>query len=190
MGNLASLVNSFAKIGQTAKIIKTPKEIKQAQKLVLPGVGGFGDAAKFLTQNGFKDAILDFVNSGKYLLGVCLGMQLLFEKSQESTDQKGLEILKGEIKKFDNTRLKVPHMGWNRLDFAKNPLFEGVNKDLYLYFVHSYYCVPTQDLTIATANYGIDFTCAINKDNIYAIQPHPEKSHEDGLKILNNFAKL
>ncbi len=192
MGNLASVRNAFKKIGANAEIVKNPENIKNYDKLILPGVGAFGDAIKHLKSTGMDEAIKEFVKSGKYLLGVCLGMQLLFEKSEEFGENKGLGFIKGEVVYFDKQRVgehKIPHMGWNKLFNNNSPLFKELNNP-YLYFVHSLHAVCDEKYVIGKTIYGYEFVSAVNKDNVFGIQPHPEKSHNEGLKILKNFVKL
>ena len=192
MGNLASVKNAFKKIGANAEIVKHPENIKNYDKLILPGVGAFGDAIKHLKFTGMDEAIKEFVKSGKYLLGVCLGMQLLFEKSEEFGENKGLGFIKGEVVYFDKQRVgehKIPHMGWNKLFNNNSPLFKELNNP-YLYFVHSLHAVCDEKYVIGKTIYGYEFVSAVNKDNVFGIQPHPEKSHNEGLKILKNFVKL
>lgn len=193
MGNLASVQNAFKEVGADAKIINNPDDIVKYDKVILPGVGAFGDAMQHLSETDMDSAIKEFAQTGKYMLGVCLGMQLLFEKSEEFGNHKGLSLLDGEVKHFDASKfehkLKIPHMGWNKAFTKDDQLFSDV-KDPYLYFVHSYHVVTSEENTIATTNYGYDFTSIVRKDNIYGIQPHPEKSHENGLKILKNFVEL
>ncbi len=192
MGNLASVKNAFKKIGANAEIVKNPENIKNYDKLILPGVGAFGDAIKHLKSTGMDESIKEFVKSGKYLLGVCLGMQLLFEKSEEFGENKGLGFIKGEVVYFDKQRVgehKIPHMGWNKLFNNNSPLFKELNNP-YLYFVHSLHAVCDEKYVIGKTIYGYEFVSAVNKDNVFGIQPHPEKSHNEGLKILKNFVKL
>ncbi len=196
MGNLGSVLNAFNKVGAKAKIISTPEEIKSASKLLLPGVGAFGDAIDHLKEYGLFEAIKEFAKSGKYILGTCLGMQLLFSKSYEFGEHKGLDLIEGEVvlfnkEKFDNKELKIPHMGWNKLFVKKdNPLFKNLDSSFYLYFVHSYHIVTKDSYIIGTTHYGYPFASAVRKDNIFGFQPHPEKSHNIGLKILENFVGL
>jgi len=188
MGNLASVVNAFKKINANAKVIKNPEELKNFDKIILPGVGAFGDAMTHLNESGMKEAILDFAKSGKYMLGICLGMQLLFEKSQEFGEAKGLSLIEGEVDYF-KTNLKVPHMGWNKMFNKDNKIFEGLENP-YLYFVHSLHAVCDDKYVIGYSEYDYKFVSAVNKENVYGFQPHPEKSHNDGLKILENFVNL
>ena len=193
MGNLASVANAFKKIGTKAEIVSDVDKLKNYDKLLFPGVGAFGDAMGHLKETNLDEAIKEFIKSGKYVLGVCLGMQLLFEKSQEFGEHKGLGIIEGEVVRFDKSiekRYKVPHMGWNKMFFKKNVLlFEGL-EDPYLYFVHSFHVVCDDKYAIGKTIYGYEFVSAVNKDNVFGFQPHPEKSHNAGLKILDNFVKL
>jgi len=188
MGNLASVVNAFKKIDAKAKVIQKPDDIKNFDKIILPGVGAFGDAVSHLEKTGMKEAILEFAKSGKQMLGICLGMQLLFEKSQEFGEVKGLSLIEGEVDYF-KTSLKVPHMGWNKMFNKENPIFDGLDNP-YLYFVHSLHAVCDDKYVIGYTHYDYKFVSAVNKDNIYGFQPHPEKSHNEGLKILKNFVEL
>ncbi len=196
MGNLGSVMNAFDKIRAKASLVSAPEELKKFDRAVLPGVGAFPDAMAHLEKSGMKDAILEFAKSGKPILGTCLGMQLLFDKSYEFSKTKGLGLIDGEViaferEKFDNKELKVPHMGWNELFIKKDtPLFKGLPKEFYLYFVHSYHIKTDEEFIIGKTFYGYEFASAVNKDNIYGFQPHPEKSHNIGLKILENFVKL
>ena len=195
MGNLASVKNALIKVGANAYIVQEADKLKNFDKVILPGVGAFGDAVKHLDQYDLKEAILDFAKSGKPLLGICLGMQLLFDKSYEFGEHNGLGLIPGEVVPFDKSkfdhRLKVPHMGWNELFVKKEtPLFKGLPKAFYLYFVHSYHAVTIDEYVIGTTIYGYEFVSAVQKDNIFGLQPHPEKSHDNGLKILKNFVEM
>ena len=199
MGNLASVINAFAKVGADASLESDPAKLKQYDKLILPGVGAFGDAMEHLQVNGMDEAVKAFAATGKPLLGICLGMQLLFDSSEEfAKDSKGTEglgLIPGKVVAFDESKfdhpLKVPHMGWNEL-FVQNDtaIFNGLDKDFYLYFVHSFHAVCKEKYAIGKTHYGYKFVSAVQNGNIYGIQPHPEKSHENGLKIIENFAKL
>ena len=205
MGNLASVINAFAKVGADATLESDPSKLSQYDKLILPGVGAYGDAMEHLKENGMDEAVIAFAASGKPLLGICLGMQLLFESSEEfakdENGTKGLGLIPGKVVAFDENKfdhpLKVPHMGWNEL-FQQSvgtsprvcPLFTGLDKDFYLYFVHSFHAVCDDQYAIGKTHYGYEFVSAVQNGNIYGIQPHPEKSHENGLKIIENFAKL
>ncbi len=195
MGNLRSVENAFKKVGESVQIVSDPEKVKNFDKILLPGVGAFGDAMNHLEKSGMGDAVIEFAKSGKPLLGICLGMQLLFEKSYEFGEHKGLSLIEGEVVAFDKSRfktpLKVPHMGWNELFVQKEtPLFEGLPKAFYLYFVHSFHAVCDERYVIGKSVYGYEFVSAVCKDNIFGIQPHPEKSHNNGLKIIRNFVEL
>ncbi len=201
MGNLASVINAFEIVGVDIAVESDPAKLKNYDKLILPGVGAFGDAMEHLKENGMDEAVKAYAKSGKPLLGICLGMQLLFESSEEFGSSQGLGLIEGKVVAFDeskfDTKLKVPHMGWNELfkqsvgaDQCVCPLFEGLNNEFYLYFVHSFHAVCDDKYAIGKTYYGYEFVSAVNKDNIYGIQPHPEKSHENGLKIIANFVKL
>jgi glutamine amidotransferase len=195
MGNLASIINAFELIGADIRVEKEPEKLKEYDKLILPGVGAFGDAMEHLRERGMDSAIKEYASSGKPLLGICLGMQLLFESSQEFGDHRGLGLIEGEVIAFDKSKfdhkLKVPHMGWNELFVQEEtPLFKNLQEEFYLYFVHSYHVVCDDRYTIGKTYYGYEFVSAVNRDNIYGIQPHPEKSHNNGLKIIENFVKL
>ena len=201
MGNLASVINAFAKVGADATLESDPSKLSQYDKLILPGVGAYGDAMEHLKENGMDEAVIAFAASGKPLLGICLGMQLLFDSSKEFGETQGLGLIPGKVVAFDENKfdhpLKVPHMGWNEMfqqsvgtDSHVCPLFQGMADDFYLYFVHSYHAVCDDKYAIGKTHYGYEFVSAIQNGNIYGIQPHPEKSHENGLKIIENFAKL
>ena len=195
MGNLASVKNAFAKLGKETVVESDPAKFKEYDKLVLPGVGAFGDAMEHLRERSMVNAIKEFAASGKPMLGICLGMQLLFESSEEFGEHEGLGLIKGHVKAFNESAfsepLKVPHMGWNRMFTAEHPLFKGLDENHYLYFVHTFHvtCHNKNDI-IGETEYGYRFTSAVAHKNIMGIQPHPEKSHENGLKILENFIKL
>ncbi|EJF06611.1 imidazole glycerol phosphate synthase, glutamine amidotransferase subunit [Thiovulum sp. ES] len=190
VGNLASVYNAFQKIGVNATIETDPEKLKNYDKILLPGVGAFGSAIEHLKETGMDKAVLEFSQSGKYMLGICLGMQLLFEESEEFGNHKGLSLINGKVKRFKEMNLKIPHMGWNRVHHTDNKtLFKGL-KDPYLYFVHSYYVETKEEFVLGKTEYGIEFTSSVNRENIFGFQPHPEKSHENGLKILRNFSEL
>ena len=195
MGNLASVINAFAKVGVDARLESNPNKLSQYDKLILPGVGAFGDAMAHLKSNGMDEAVIAYAKTGKPLLGICLGMQLLFESSEEFGSTKGLGLIPGKVVAFDESKFdhpqKVPHMGWNELFVQKETvLFSELKKDFYLYFVHSYHAVCDDVYAIGKTHYGYEFVSAVQNGNIYGIQPHPEKSHENGLQIIKNFAKL
>lgn len=199
MGNLASVINAFVKVGAEATLESDPSKLSQYDKLILPGVGAFGDAMEHLQSNGMDEAVKAYAASGKPLLGICLGMQLLFDSSEEfakdSNDTKGLGLIPGKVVAFDETKFdhpnKVPHMGWNELFVQNNTtLFDGLEKEFYLYFVHSFHAVCEDKYAIGKTHYGYKFASCVQNGNIYGIQPHPEKSHENGLKIIENFVKI
>ncbi|NQY24085.1 MAG: imidazole glycerol phosphate synthase subunit HisH [Campylobacteraceae bacterium] len=193
MGNLASVYNACSLLDTKASIVKNPDDLKNFDRIILPGVGAFGDAMLHLKQTGMKDAILDFSKLGKPMIGICLGMQLLFESSEEFGSHEGLGLIDGKILKFDKSKMKedfkVPHMGWNKITNTKSVLFDGL-EDPYLYFVHSFHVHTKEENVIGSTTYGYEFASAVNKNNIYGFQPHPEKSHDNGLKILKNFLKI
>jgi len=194
MGNLASVYNACKLLDTKAKIVSDPNKIKEFDRVILPGVGAFADAMEHLQQTGMIDAVKEFAASGKPIIGICLGMQLLFESSEEFGLNDGLGLIPGRVIAFDKSKMnmedhKVPHMGWNRVFNKESKLFDGL-QDPYLYFVHSYHAVTEDKYTIGKTVYGYEFTSVVNKDNIYGFQPHPEKSHDNGIKILENFMKL
>ena len=195
MGNLASVQNAFAKLGKDTVVESDPEKFKNYDKLVLPGVGAFGDAMEHLQERNMIEAIVAFAQSGKPMLGICLGMQLLFDSSEEFGKHAGLGLIKGHVQHFDTQKfqeaLKVPHMGWNRMFTKEHPLFDGLDDEHYLYFVHTYHVVCDDEADIiGETYYGYKFTSAVAHNNIMGIQPHPEKSHKNGLKILENFISL
>ena len=193
MGNLRSVQKGFERIGSKALVSRDIRDINSATKLVLPGVGAFPECMKNLTKFGLVESILDFLKSNKPFLGICLGLQLLFDESEEFGLNRGLEVIHGKVKAFDREiGLKIPHMGWNQVIFKKDiAIFDGIDNESYFYFVHSYYVEPEQESdTAAQTDYGITFTSAIARGNVFALQFHPEKSQKNGLKILENFSKL
>lgn len=194
VGNLFSLQCSLKKIGVEAVVTKDPETIKNAKRIILPGVGAFGDASKKLYESGLVELITEEANSGKPFLGICLGMQLLFEKGYEYGEHKGLGFLKGNVVSLEgkiDKSLQIPHMGWNALDFKKeSPLFKYINDGDFVYFVHSYYATDCDDSVIATSEYSNPVTAAVGKGNIFGCQFHPEKSGDVGLKILKAFCEL
>ena len=195
MGNLASVQNAFAKLGKDTVVESNPAKFAEYDKLVLPGVGAFGDAMQHLREREMIEPLKAFAASGKPMLGICLGMQLLFESSQEFGEHEGLGLIKGQVIHFDAKRfeepLKVPHMGWNRMFTKEHPLFAGLDEMHYLYFVHTYHVVCDNEVDIiGETEYGYRFTSAVAHNNVMGIQPHPEKSHTNGLKIIENFIGL
>jgi len=194
MGNLRSVQKAFFKMGARAVVTSSKSEIARAKKVILPGVGAFGDGMKELKKLGLIQIIKDAICDDKPFFGICLGMQLLFDKSEEAPGIKGLGILKGDVKKFKlPSTYKIPHMGWNQIKKSadKRGLLRDIPDNSYVYFVHSYYCDP-KDKTIitATTDYSIDFASMICKDNIFGCQFHPEKSQNTGLNIVKNFVRL
>ena len=194
VGNLFSLQCSLKKIGVEAVVTNNPEEIRNADRIILPGVGAFGDASKKLYESGLVELITEQAKSGKPFLGICLGMQLLFEKGFEYGEHKGLGFLKGNVVSLEgkiDKALQIPHMGWNALDFnGESPLFKYINDGDFVYFVHSYYATDCDDSIIATSEYGIPVTAAVGKGNIFGCQFHPEKSGDVGLDILKAFCEI
>ncbi len=189
MGNLKNVKNAFNFLGYSAKITNDFEDIKNATHLVLPGVGGFKDAMATLKRKDLVNPIKDAIIEGKKFLGICLGMQLLFETSEEFGYSEGLGIFKGKVVKFDENAVNlIPHIGWNDVEILK-PLeeFKGIEDKSFFYFLHSYYCVPEEDIAAAVCDYYGKFTACVKKDNIFACQFHPEKSHKEGLALLKNF---
>ena len=191
-GNIKSVEKALKFLGQEVEITRDRKRILAADKVILPGVGAFGDAMDKLRQYGLVDVIREVAASGTPFLGICLGLQLLFERSDEAPGACGLGILKGEILKIpEKEGLKIPHMGWNSLEFPrKGRLFRGLEENPYVYFVHSYYadCIP--EAVIATAEYGGELTAAVAWNNVFGCQFHPEKSGKVGLSILKAFSEM
>lgn len=194
VGNLFSLEASFKKIGAETVVTSDPVMIMNADRVILPGVGAFGDASKKLKESGLSEVIYDYVKTGKPIMGICLGMQLLFEYSEEFGLHKGLSLLNGGIVSMKDvvpSDYKIPQIGWNKLNILKiNPLFKYINNGDYVYFVHSFYAVGCEDSLIASTEYGTEITAAVAKNNVYGCQFHPEKSGEVGLKILRGFLEV
>jgi glutamine amidotransferase len=193
MGNLRSVQKAFERLSAPAEICTRPENLKSCEKLILPGVGAFRDAIAELRRQEFIEPIKAHVATGKPFLGICLGLQLLFDVSYEDGTWEGLGIIPGEVVRFpENGELKVPHMGWNKVEPAGNcALLAGIPRDSYFYFVHSYYVVPRDEAVIAgRTEYGQTFTAVIQRGNLFATQFHPEKSQQFGLKLLQNFSEL
>jgi glutamine amidotransferase len=192
MGNLYSVEKAFAKLGAEAVITSDASAIAKAAKVILPGVGAFGDCMKNLQEYGLVDVIREVAVQGTPFLGICLGLQLLFDGSEEDPGVPGLGIFPGMVRKINAGGLKIPHMGWNSLVCSnRSPLFAGLPQDPYVYFVHSYHAVPGDpSLITAVTEYGIPVTAAVGCANVHAVQFHPEKSGDTGLKILQNFKEL
>ena len=193
VGNLFSLSSSLKLIGANAVVTNDVDVIRKADKIILPGVGAFGDAAKKLQETGLGQVVIDEAENGKPLMGICLGMQLLFERSFEYGEHKGLGLIKGDILGFDgkiDKTLKIPQIGWNALKLTKKdcPLWKYIKEGDYVYFVHSYFA-EISDATASSSDYGIEFTAAVSDGNIYGCQFHPEKSGDVGLNILRGFCE-
>lgn len=187
MGNLKSISSGFKKVGAEVQITKDPKVLVEAEGIIIPGVGAFGDAMKNLAP--LKPTILEQVNTGKPIFGVCLGAQLILEDSTEFGLHRGLAILKGHVIKLPETVI-IPHMGWNQLKIRQfdSPLLQGIADNSYVYFVHSYYPIPANpEIVLAKTDYGVEFASIVAQSNIFAAQFHPEKSSVVGLRILENF---
>lgn len=193
MGNLRSVQKALEKLGHEATITDDPAALATAQKLILPGVGAYSDAMAALRQRELVEPIRTAIAAGTPTLGICLGMQLLFDKGYEDGEHQGLGIIPGEVRRFDlPSDYKVPHMGWNQIiKQSDSPLYHGIDTGAYFYFVHTYYCAPSDPTTIATTtDYGGEFCSSIQQGNLWATQFHPEKSQKVGLKLLENFAAL
>ncbi|MEM9345188.1 MAG: imidazole glycerol phosphate synthase subunit HisH [Planctomycetota bacterium] len=201
MGNLRSVQKALERVGAQAEVIDTPEQIASAQRLILPGVGAFADAMMLLHDLGMVEPLHAYVESGRPMLGICLGMQLLFDSSMEDAPSpddpvRGLGILPGRVLRFNEdpgaglARIKVPHMGWNEIRFeAGTPLFEGLTPGDHAYFVHGYYCELDDPVDLAAStDYGHPFCSAVHRGSVWATQFHPEKSQRVGLRILENFA--
>ena len=192
-GNLRSVSKALEALGETPVITRDRELLLKADKVILPGVGSFGDAMEKLNQYGLTEVIQEIAASGKPFLGICLGLQLLFESSEESPGVKGLGLLKGEILRIpDAPGLKIPHMGWNSLDITEGArLFNGIENGAYVYFVHSYYCkAEDESIVAASAEYSAHIHASVEQNNVFACQFHPEKSGSVGLQILKNFIEL
>jgi imidazole glycerol-phosphate synthase subunit HisH len=193
MGNLRSVQKGFEKVGCPAIIARDAAQVAGAEKIVLPGVGAFGDAMAALKRRELVGPIKEAIAAGKPFLGICLGLQLLFDVGYEGGEFEGLGILRGKVVRFDLPReLKVPHMGWNRVRvIGRPPVLAGIGDGTFFYFVHSYYVVPEDsELVAIETEYGLPFCAAVWRGNLFATQFHPEKSQADGLRILKNFAEL
>ena len=195
VGNLYSLHSSFKYIGAAVEVTSDEKIIRGADKVILPGVGAFEDAAAKLRASGLDRVICDEANEGKPLMGICLGMQMLLERSFEFGEHKGLGLIKGSVRPISDVipkDLKIPHIGWNPLKFGKerDPIFKYINEGDCVYFVHSFYGADCEEFVIATAEYGAPLTAAVARGNIYGMQFHPEKSGEVGLNILKAFCEI
>jgi len=193
MGNLRSVQKAFEKVGHAAVVTDDADVVAKAGKIVLPGVGAFEDCMSELRRQKLVRPVLAAIDAGKPFLGICLGLQMLFDVSYENGRHEGLGVLRGDVVRFDLPRdYSIPHMGWNQVEFTRRPpVLDGVNSGTYVYFVHSYYVVPEDAGVVATTtDYGVPFCSMIWRDNLFATQFHPEKSQSDGLNILRNFAML
>jgi len=189
VGNFRNVQKAFQSIGADAEITESVDVVANASALVLPGVGAFGDAITNLRERKLDQPVLNGVKAGKPLLGICVGLQLLFDESEEMGHYLGLGILSGQIKRFPESELVVPHMGWNQIEPAQqHPLLYNINPGDFAYFAHSYYAVPKNETDVlGTTDYGIEYASVVGRDNVCAIQFHPEKSQQVGLQILKNF---
>ena len=192
VGNFRNVQKAFEAIGANAQITESVAAVEAAEAVVLPGVGAFGDAIDNLRQRGLDRPVLNAVKAGKPLIGICVGLQLLFEESEEMGHHQGLGILPGKIVRFPETELPVPHMGWNQITPVQNhPLLKNIDPGDFAYFAHSYYAKPTNDAdVIARTDYGLDYASIVGRENVCAIQFHPEKSQQVGLQILKNFVEF
>ena len=194
VGNLFSLSSSFNAIGHEVKIISNPDELKNFDRIILPGVGAFGDAAEKLFSSGMAEPLINEAENGKPILGICVGMQLLFTKSFEFGEYDGLNLIHGEvraIKEVIPSELKIPQIGWNSLNIKNlNGIFSNSNNGEYVYFVHSYSAFCDEKFVTSTTNYGADLVASVQRENIYGVQFHPEKSGNSGLKILKAFCEV
>ncbi|HID54970.1 TPA: imidazole glycerol phosphate synthase subunit HisH [Candidatus Poribacteria bacterium] len=191
MGNLRSVQKGFERVGFEAIVTDDPSVVRRADAIVLPGVGAFGAAMERLRRSGLAEETIRAIEKGKPYLGICLGLQLLLSESEEGGRFEGMDLIKGRVVRFQ-TDLKVPHMGWNQVKILKpNPLLKGIPDNSYFYFVHSYYVLPDdKSLVAGTTEYGVEFTSMVWRDNLFAVQFHPEKSQRLGLRILKNFGEL
>ncbi len=192
MGNLGSVSNALAFLGLPARIVTRPDELGACRAIILPGVGAFGDCVEHLASHGFVDVVKKWIGDGKPFLGICLGLQMLYEGSEESPGVSGLGILPGQVRRFNVSKdLKVPQIGWNGVRQVKKdcPLFKGIPDNSYFYFVHSFYAQADKDVMAGLTSYGTDYASAIWKDNAVAVQFHPEKSQAAGLQMLKNFGE-
>jgi glutamine amidotransferase len=191
IGNLGSASKAFRHVGAEAVLSGDPAVLREADTLVLPGDGAFGAAMDELRKRGLLPVLRECVERGRTLLGICVGMQLLFEHSEEHGSHQGLGLLPGRVRRFKAGDLPVPHMGWNRLRRRQpHPLLEGLEDGAYVYFVHSYFCEATKDVVIASSDYGVDFAAVVGRGNVIGVQFHPEKSQGVGLRMIENFVRL
>jgi glutamine amidotransferase len=200
MGNLRSVHKAVERVGYEAQVTDDPQEVLNASGIILPGVGAFRDCMRNLQEHRLQEPVVRSIEAGKPFLGICLGLQLLFEESDEFGLHKGMGVLPGRVTRFPedirdpetDQPYPIPHMGWNTIEFKKETsLFAGIENNSFFYFVHSYYAIPHNPSDIAaTTPYGIEFACAVQHDNVHAVQFHPEKSQAIGLRLLKNFGSL
>jgi glutamine amidotransferase len=193
MGNLRSVEKALRRVGGPVRVVSTPEDVASADAVVLPGVGAFGDCMKNLNRLGLVEPLKNFIATGKPFLGICLGMQCLFESSEEAPGVTGISVFAGNVPRFVANGLKVPHIGWNRVEVQNPscPLLAGIENGSFVYFVHSYFCAPVDvNLVSGTTDYGVEFCSMLWRKNVYATQFHPEKSQAIGLKMLENFVHL
>jgi glutamine amidotransferase len=192
MGNLRSVEKGFLKVGAEVKVTSSPDDVEKADGVVLPGVGAFKGCMSELQNLDLIDSVVASIKKGKPYLGICLGLHVLFTESEEFGRCRGMDIFRGQVVRFEKSDLKIPQMGWNQLNIKKdNPLFYDIPDKSYFYFVHSYYVSPDDPSIVATTtDYGIEFTSSVWKDNIFAVQFHPEKSQKLGLRLLKNFSNI
>jgi imidazole glycerol-phosphate synthase subunit HisH len=190
MGNLRSVTNAFRSLDAEISVTRDPGVIRDSAAVVLPGVGAFGKCVENLKKFDLLDVIKEQISAGKPYLGICLGMQILLESSEEAPGVEGMGVIKGKVVRFRGA-MKIPHMGWNNARMVHGgPIFDGVPADPYFYFVHSYYPAPLEDVAATVTEYGVEFVSSIQKENIFACQFHPEKSQRVGLRLLRNFVSL
>jgi len=189
MGNLRSVEKAVAAVGGTPAISPDPEAVRRAPRLILPGVGAFGDAMENLRRSGLDGAIREATTGGTPLLGLCLGLELLFSESDEFGRHAGLDLIPGAVRRFDDSEMRVPHVGWNQVEPQRDdPLLRGIDPGEYFYFVHSYYVAPqSREAVLATTDYGGEFCSIARRDNVWGAQFHPEKSQSAGQRLLRNF---
>ncbi len=191
MGNLRSVVKAVEKYTSDVKVSSDPAEIEKSDALIMPGDGAFGMAMENLNSMGWVEPLKKYIADGGYFLGICLGFQLLYSSSEEFGSHEGLGVIPGKVIKFRDSGLKIPHMGWNSVEFLKgSPFLKGISSETYFYFIHSFHAVSDDDSwDIGVVDYGVRFPCIAGKGNLLATQFHPEKSHNSGLKIIENFVR-
>ena len=190
LNNLRSVQKAFKKVGAASFVSSDPKELARADKLVLPGVGAFGNAMENIRSLNLEEMIRAHVAQGKPLIGICLGMQLLFSRSFEHGVHEGLRFIEGDVKLFPSS-VKIPHIGWNQVEIQRqSKILSSVHNNSFVYFVHSYYAEPKENVTLTTTEYGFHFASIVQRDNVFGIQFHPEKSQVAGLQLLKNFSQM